>query len=313
MTWRVLISAPYLLPVLDEFRPQLEAAGIELVTVPVRERLNEAELLSVVETIDGAICGDDQFTERVLRAAPRLKVLAKWGTGIDSINTRAAAQLGIKIYNTPDAFTDSVADTALGYVLCFARRLPWMDQDIRRGLWTKPAAVALNECTLGVVGVGHIGKAVVRRARAFGMTALGTDPVPVPASFIAETELRMTSLHALLAAADFITLHCDLNPTSFHLIGRAEFALMRNTAYLINTARGPVIDEAALVAALVEHRLAGVALDVFESEPLPLDSPLRAFADCLLAPHNANSGRAARRRVHEATIANLINALREAE
>ncbi len=238
MTWRVLISAPYLLPVLDEFRPRLEAAGIELVTVPVRERLSEAELLTVVGPIDGAICGDDQFTERVLRAAPRLKVLAKWGTGIDSIDTRAAAQLGIKIYNTPNAFTDSVADTALGYVLCFARRLPWMDQDIRRGLWTKPAAVALSECTLGVIGVGHIGKAVVRRARAFGMTVLGTDPVLVPASFIAETELRMLPLHALLAEADFITLHCDLNPTSFHLIGRAEFALMRDTAYLINTARG---------------------------------------------------------------------------
>jgi D-3-phosphoglycerate dehydrogenase len=119
-------------------------------------------------------------------------------------------------------------------------------------------------------------------------------------------------LDALLATADFVTLHCDLNPTSFHLIGRDQLALMRPSAYLINTARGPVVDEPALVAALSARRLAGAALDVFEIEPLPADSPLRQMDNCLLAPHNANSGYAARQRVHEATIANLINALRAA-
>ena len=313
MTWRVLISAPYLLPVIEEFRSRLEAEGVEIVRADVRERLSETELLPLVGTIDGAICGDDQFTERVLRGAPRLKVLSKWGTGIDSIDARAAAQLGVRVCNTPDAFTDPVADTALGYVLCFARRLPWMDRDVRRGLWAKPDAVSLSECTLGVIGVGHIGRAVVRRARAFGMTVVGTDPVPVPASFVAETGLTLMPLRALLAAADFVSLHCDLNPTSFHLIGRTELALMRPSAYLINTARGPVVDEPALVQALGERRIAGAALDVFEVEPLPADSPLRTLDNCLLAPHNANSSRAAWQRVHEAAIANLLRALREAE
>src|SRR5262245_49388685 len=175
MTWRVMISAPYMLPVLEEFGSRLEAEGLELVTTQVRERLSEDELLPIVGTIDGAICGDDRFTERVLRRAPRLKVISKWGTGIDSIDTKAAARLGIRVYNTPNAFTDAVADTALGYIICFARRLPWMDQDIRRGLWAKPDAVSLRERVLGVVGVGNIGKAVTRRARAFGMTTLGTD------------------------------------------------------------------------------------------------------------------------------------------
>ena len=311
MRWRVLVSAPYMLPVLEEYRPRLEAEGVEIVRVRVRERLSEEELLPVVGTIDGVICGDDQFTERVLRCAPRLKVISKWGTGIDSIDTRAAAQLGIRVCNTPDAFTDPVADTVLGYILCFARQLPWMDQDIRRGLWTKPDAVSLRECTLGAVGVGNIGKAVVRRARAFGMTVLGTDPAQVPASFIDETGLRLVSLNALLEKADFVSLHCDLNVTTYHLIGRAELAVMRSSAYLINTARGPVIDEPALVDALRERRIAGAALDVFEVEPLPMNSPLRAVDNCLLAPHNANSDLAARRRVHESTIANLIKGLRE--
>ena len=312
MRWRVLITAPYMLPVVEEFRPRLSAEGVEVATARVRERLSEEELLPLVGAFDGVICGDDQFTERVLSAAPRLKVISKWGTGVDSIDTAAAARLGVRVCNTPDAFTDCVADTALGYVLCFARRLPWMDADVRAGRWVKPDAVSLRECTLGVVGVGNIGRAVVLRARAFGMRVLGNDPVTPPAPFVEETGLAVVPLRALLAEADFVSLHCDLNPTSFHLMGRAELALMRPTAYLINTARGPVVDEPALVEALRERRIAGAALDVFEVEPLPEDSPLRAFPNCLLAPHNANSGPAARRRVHESTIANLLKALREA-
>src|SRR3954471_11748552 len=152
MKWRGLISAPYFLPVVDEFRSRLEAEGVEIVCAHVRERLNEEELLPLIKTVDGVICGDDQFTERVLREAHRLKVISKWGTGIDSIDLAAAAKLGIRVCNTPDAFTAPVADTALGYILCFARRLPWMDQDIRRGLWIKPDSVSLRECILGVVG-----------------------------------------------------------------------------------------------------------------------------------------------------------------
>jgi D-3-phosphoglycerate dehydrogenase len=311
MKWRVLVSAPYMLPELDKFRPGLEAEGVEIVTTRVNERLSEEELLPLVGTIDGAICGDDRFTERVLRKAPRLKVISKWGTGIDSIDTGAASKLGIRVYNTPNAFTDAVADTALGYILCFARQLPWMDQDIRRGLWAKPNAVSLRECVLGLVGIGNIGKAVTRRARAFGMTTLGTDPVPPPASFIAETGLRLVDLRTLLEEADFVSLHCDLNPSSWRLIGRDELAVMRPSAYLINTARGPLIDEPALIEALIERRIAGAALDVFEVEPLPANSPLRAIDRCLLAPHNANSSLAARRQVHESTIANLFVGLRE--
>src|ERR1051326_7718509 len=259
MTWRVLISAPRILSAVEEFRSRLEAAGIEILIVPVRERLSESELLEIVETIDGAICGDDRFTERVLRAAPRLKVISKWGTGVDSIDTAAAARLGVRVCNTPDAFTDCVADTALGYVLCFARKLIQMDADVRRGLWVKPEAVSLRECTLGVIGVGNIGRAVVRRARAFGMRVLGHDPVTPPASFVEETGLGLSTLRELLAESDFVSLHCDLNPTSFHLLGRDALALMRPTAYLVNTSRGPVVDEAALIDALGERRIAGAA------------------------------------------------------
>jgi len=187
-----------------------------------------------------------------------------------------------------------------------------MDHDMRSGRWIKVDTVTLRECTLGVIGVGNIGKAVVRRAAAFGMTVLGSDPVPVPESFSADTGLRLVSLPELLNLSDFVTLHCDLNPTSYRLIDRPQLELMRPSAYLINTSRGPVVNEQALIEALQSGKLAGAALDVFESEPLPADSPLRKLNNCLLAPHNANSGRAAKQRVHESTIRNLLTGLKQA-
>ena len=239
-------------------------------------------------------------------------MISKWGTGIDSIDTNAAARLGIRVFNTPNAFTDCVADTTLGYILNFARSLFRMDQDVRSGKWIKPDTVTLRECTLGVIGVGNIGKAVVRRAAAFGMRVLGNDPIPVRESFLAETGLKLVSMQELLKSSDFVTLHCDLNPTSYHLIDRPQLDLMRSTAYLINTSRGPVVNEQELSEALERGKIAGAALDVFESEPLPADSPLRKMNNCLLAPHNANSGLAAKKRVHESTIHNLLTGLKQA-
>jgi len=311
MTWKILISAPYFLPVVEHYRSQLETEGLELVIADVCERLTEAELLIFAPTIHGAICGDDQFTERVLQAAVHLKVISKWGTGIDSIDLRAAARLGILVCNTPDAFTDCVADSTLGYILNFARRLFLMDHDVRSGKWIKCDAITLRECTLGVIGVGNIGQAVVRRAVAFGMTVVGFDPVSVPQSFLDETGLKLISLPELLQSSDFVTLHCDLNRTSYHLIDRPQLELMKSTAYLVNTSRGPVVNERALVDALRSGRIAGAALDVFETEPLPSDSPLRELNNCLLAPHNSNSGSAAKKRVHESTIQNLLAGLKQ--
>lgn len=312
MTWRVLVSAPYFIPVIRDYGERLSAQGVELIAANVNERLSEEELLDVIDDMDGIICGDDRITQRVLDAAPRLKVISKWGTGIDSIDSEAAAQRGIPVYRTPNAFSEPVADTVLGYMLTFARKLPWMDGDIRAGRWEKPILVSLRECVLGVVGVGDCGKAVVRRALAFGMRILGNDIVEMPKDFLSETGIKMVSLEELLAGADFVSLNPDLNPTSHHLIGAEQLNLMKSSAYLINASRGPVVDESTLIDALQSHRIAGAALDVFEEEPLPEDSPLRTLDNCLLAPHNANSSPRAWQRVHENTVRNLLKGLHAA-
>jgi D-3-phosphoglycerate dehydrogenase / 2-oxoglutarate reductase len=306
----ILLSAPYMLPHISRFRPVFERYGLDLIMPEVRERLEEADILKYAGQFDGTICGDDRYSARVLEAcAPRLKVISKWGTGVDSIDPAACAQLGIKLFRTPNAFTMPVADTVMGYMLAFARRQPWMNADMKAGVWNKIPGRALHECTLGIIGVGNIGKALARRAHAFGMNILGTDILEVDHVFIAETGIRITGLEELLSKSDFVSLNCDLNPTSHHLMNARTLGLMKNSAVLINSARGPVVDEAALAASLKAGRIGGAALDVYEVEPLPADSPLRQMQNVLLAPHNANSSPAAWGRVHWNTIKNLVEGL----
>ena len=307
--WKVLVSAPYAMPVIDRYRTELDAAGCEVIVPVVNERLEESDLLPIVGDIHGIICGDDRITARVLDAAPNLRVISKWGTGIDSIDQTECAQRGVAVRNTPNAFSEPVADTVFGYMLLFARQLDQMSADMRAGIWTKPQLTALGECTLGIIGVGNCGRAVARRAAAFGMRILGNDIRPIPDDIVQGSRVESMSLDDLLEQSDFVTMHTDLNPTSFHLMNRDRLGRMKRSAYLINTSRGPVVEEPALIAALRERWIAGAALDVFEDEPLPGDSPLREFANVYLAPHSANSSRAAAERVHVNTIRNLLHEL----
>jgi len=306
----ILYSAPYMIPLLPRYRPLLESLSLKLIVPEVHERLDENNLLSYAGQFDGTICGDDQYTPRVLEAcSPRLKVISKWGTGIDSINRQVAEKLGIQVRNTPNAFTLPVADTVFGYMLTFARRFPWMDRAVKSGQWEKVPGRSLSECILGVIGVGKIGKAVIRRARAFGMKLLGNDIIPIDHVFLSKNGVEMTSLEDLLARSDFISLNCDLNPSSYHLMNANTFSYIKPSAILINTSRGPVVDELALISALQDGKLAGAALDVFEVEPLSIDSPLTRMDNVMLASHNANSSPKAWERVHQNTIDNLLDGL----
>ncbi len=303
----VLVSAPYMLPEMERFRPVLEAFDLELILPDVHERLSEEEILAHAGEFDGTICGDDGYSRRVIEACiPRLRVISKWGTGIDSIDQVAAAEMGVMVGNTPNAFTVPVSESVIGYMLAFSRQLPGLDAAMKKGLWEKINGKTLIESTLGVIGVGHVGKAVLRRAKAFGMKLLGNDIIEIESDFILENDIEMTGLDDLMMRSDYISINCSLNPTSYHLINTERLALCRPDAVLINTARGPVVEEKALVAALINGALRGAALDVFEVEPLPLDSPLRQMDHVMLAPHNSNSSPLFWERVHWNTITNLL-------
>ena len=310
--WKVLVTAPYLQPALNQFQQLFVEKGAQLCVPAVNERLSEEELLGVIGDVDGVICGDDAYTDTVLCQAHRLKVISKWGTGIDSIDQAACQRLGIAVRNTPNAFSAPVADTVLAYILTFARNMLSTNEAMHAGRWEKLPGLALNEATLGIIGLGNIGQAVARRAQGFGVRILGADIANVAEEFLTTTGTTLTTQDILLAESDFISLNCDLNPTSYHLIGATELALVKPTAVLINTARGPIVDEPVMVEALRTGRLGGAALDVFESEPLPVSSPLRTMPNVILAPHNANSSPRAYRRVHENTINQLFEVLESA-
>ena len=306
----ILFSAPYMLPFLERFRPILNQYDLDLIVPTLNERLSEEQILDYSGEFDGTICGDDHYSAHVLKAcSPRLRVISKWGTGIDSIDSATANELGIRVFRTPNAFTQPVADTVMGYILAFSRRQPWMDQGVKAGRWEKLPGRSLRECTLGVIGVGKIGRAVLERAQAFGMELLGNDIIEINQEFVEKTGGEMTSLTDLMSRADFVSINCDLNPTSHHLINKESLAGMKSNAVLINTARGQVVDELALITTLQAGHIAGAALDVFEVEPIPGNSPLLKMGNVMLAPHNANSSPTAWEHVHWNTIRNLLDGL----
>jgi len=180
---------------------------------------------------------------------------------------------------------------------------------MKKGVWKKIPGKALRECTLGIIGIGNIGSALVKRAQPFGIKVLGNDIREIDPVFVKTYDLEMVNLEELLSRADFVSVNCDLNQTSRHLIETRAFSLMKPDAVLINTARGPIVEEEALVTALAEGLIAGAAMDVYEYEPLPGDSQLRDFSQVLLAPHNANSSPQAWEKVHWNTIKNLLDGL----
>jgi D-3-phosphoglycerate dehydrogenase len=303
----VLVSAPYMLPKMNRFRPVLESFNLDVIIPEVRERMEEDQILEYAGQFDGTICGDDRYSRRVIEAClPRLKVISKWGTGIDSIDQEAAAEFGVAVRNTTNAFTVPVSESVLGYMLAFVRKIPWLDDEMKAGHWEKTKGKTLSECTLGVIGVGNVGKAVLRRARAFGMELLGNDIIEIAPDFLLENGVEMASLEDLLARSDFISVNCTLNPSSYHLINANTLEFCKPGAVLINTARGPIVEETALAAALQDGILSGAALDVFEFEPLPSDSPLLKMDQVLLAPHNSNSSPYFWERVQWNTIRNLL-------
>ena len=309
MKWNVLITCPQLQRTINLYRAFFAEHGIEIELPHVVQKLSESQLLEIIDRFDGVIAGDDEFTARVLEKGKRLKVITKWGVGMDAIDLEAAKRLGIRVYNTPDVFSDEVADVVMGYIILLARQLHKLDQSVRNGGWMKIQGVSLRGKTLGVIGVGSIGRAVVRRAVATGMSVVGYDIAPIPALFVRETGLRPVEFEELLQTSDFISLNCSLTSSNWHMLGPREFALVKTGVYIVNTSRGALIDESSLIKALREGKVAGAALDVFEEEPLSLNSPLRQFENCIFGAHNSSNTHEAVMRVNELAIRNLLEGL----
>ena len=282
---------------------------IDVTWAAVNERLEEDELLKIIPEYDGIICGDDRFTHSVYEKARNLKVIVKWGTGIDSLNEEEAKKRGIPIYRTPDAFTEPVADTTLALILAFCRNVVKNDNILKNEGWDKPQGYALFEKTVGIIGLGNIGQAVAKRLSAFGADILANDIVEIDSGIINKYNVTMVPKEEILETSDFITLHCELNSTSFHILTQDSFNRIKKKPYIINTARGPLIEESSLINALESGTVSGAGLDVFEDEPLPVNSPLRSMENVLLSSHNSNSSPARWGHVHKNSLDMLVKGL----
>lgn len=306
---KVLVTGPIPEEALDLLRstPGLEVRG------PGSRPLGRARLAAAARDVEGILA---TFTDRVdaeVLAAPALRVVANVGVGFDNIDVEAASRRGIMVTNTPHpALVETTADTAWALILAVARRVVEGDSLVRSGRWRRLSLDLLlgrdvHGSTLGIVGVGRIGQAVARRARGFGMRILLYSRHRDP-RLAEELGGLWVGLHELLERSDFVSLHVPLTPETRHMIGRRELAMMRPTAYLINTARGPVVDEEALVEALREGRIAGAGLDVYEREPR-VSPGLRASAGTVLLPHLGSATTATRRAMALMAVENLRQAL----
>ncbi len=297
---RVLVTRRLPFPALDRLAAVHEVdVWAERLPAPpdeLRRRAADAEgILSLLS---------DRIDEPLIAAAPKLRAISNYAVGYDNIDLAAAAARGIPVGNTPDVLTDATADLAFALLLAVARKLPQAQQDVRDGNWVTwepahPLGQEVHGSTIGIIGFGRIGRAVAKRAQGFDMTVLNSGTSTSPG----------VALPDLLAQSDFISIHAPLTPATHHLIDAAALAQMKPTAILINTARGPLVDQRALIEALHQGTIAGAGLDVTDPEPLPADDPLLQAPNLIVLPHIGSATHAARGRMAEIAVENLLAGL----
>lgn len=283
MAGKVLIIFRSVLDSPGEHLKMLRDAGLEIITPGNQRPLTAEELIPLVGDVEAIIAGVDEINAEVLAKAPKLKIVSRFGVGYDSVDLVAATELGIVVTTTPGCNHVSVAELALGLMISLARRIPQLYVDTRAGGWSTYRGIELWQRTLGIVGLGRIGKAVATRAKGLEMEVVAYDIAP-DVAFAREHGVDLVSLEELLQRSDFVTLHCPALAGAKPVIGAEQLRMMKPTAFLVNTARGAIVDEEALYQALVEGWIAGAGLDVFRKEP-PGPHPLLTLDNVIATPH----------------------------
>lgn len=265
---------------------ELARVNAEFVDV---ECATEDEIIAAAKDADALLVVFARITRRVIEALPKLKVIVRYGIGYDTIDVNAATDNGVLLVNVPDFCLEEVSNHAIALILALGGKLFSLNEGTKQGYWaetqlTRAAVRSPYEQTLGLIGCGHIGRMTARKAQCFGLKILGYDPY-VDRSLAMEHGISLVSLPELLQGSDFVSVHSLLNKETWHLIGEKEFKQMKPTAYFINTARGSIVDEAALIRALQEKWIAGAGLDVFEKEPIDPDNPLLKMNNVVVSPH----------------------------
>ena len=300
---RVLVTVPFLPPRHPALEP-FAAAGIEVVHGTSRQT-TEAEWSALVASVDGAIVGGDPFSARVLQAAPRLRAIARGGVGYDAIDVPAATANGVAVCIHAGLNQRSVAELALTLILSVLRRLPENLHDYAGAGWKRLDGRELTGATVGIVGLGRIGKRLIQLLAPFEVTVLAHDAYP-DTDFAQSHGVTYVDAAELLRRSDIVSLHMPLTPETSRWLNAERLSLMKPSAYVVNTARGEVVDQDALVAALAARTITGAALDVAIGEPLPVDHPLRSFHNVMLTPHIGGATAQARALGGTSAVRNIL-------
>jgi D-3-phosphoglycerate dehydrogenase len=306
----ILITAPSFALHDPEPLELLEAEGFSLIRNQTGKAYSKSEMISIVSDVEGIILGVDTVDADVINAAPKLKAISRYGVGMNNIDVEYAKTRGINVLNAAGANADAVADAAMTLMLAAAKKLLFLDAAVRQSDFSEVETFEMNGKTLGLIGLGNIGAKVARRAKGFDMTVLAYDVTQNAELAAGCGAVYMETLEALLETSDFVSLHLPILPDTYHIIGEREIARMKPGAVLINTARGGLIDEDALAAALLSGKLLGAGLDVFETEPLPLNSPLNGLINVVMTPHASADTYESTGKVSRAAALNLISALK---
>ncbi len=285
---KVLIAPMTLAGIEGQFLTALRQAGFELVFPGHAHQLNEDELIRQLAGIVASVAGSEPYTERVFKAHPQLKIVARVGVGYDAVDTDAATRHGVAVTIAPNTNQEAVAELCFALMLALAKDLPNQHNAVKAGGWPRKANIPLRGRTLGLAGLGRIGKAMTTRGQAFGMKVIAYDPYPDTAWATAHGVLLLATFEELVAQSDYLSLHLPSTPQTKYLINRRTLALMKPTAYLLNTARGTLVNEGDLAEALKAGKLAGAGLDVFEEEP-PGKIALCELSNVVLTPHAAGT------------------------
>jgi D-3-phosphoglycerate dehydrogenase len=286
----------------------LESCAAEIRYNPLGMPLTAGDLIPLLAGIDGYIAGLDYITAEVIAAAPSsLKVISRYGAGYDRVDITAAAKKGVVVTNTPGVNSQSVADLAFGLMLAAARKIPALDRRIRAGEWSRISGVELYQKTLGIIGLGEIGKAVANRAQGFAMNILACDPY-LDKSYARSKQIREVSFEELITNSDIITLHIPLNEQTRIIIDERAISKLKPGAIIINTSRGGLIDEEAAYRGLISGQLGGMGVDVFETEP-PAGSPLLTLDNVVATPHAGAHTAEAINNMGLLAVQNLIDVL----
>ena len=281
-------------------------AGFEPVINPYNKALTQHEFSRMIQGAVGLIAGTEKIDRNLLKEANNLKVISRFGVGTDNIDLEAAKNKGIIVCNTPEAPTMAVAELTLSLILNLNRRISEVDRNLHSGIWKPVMGTLLNGKTIGIIGLGRIGRELVKLVEPFKLKLIAYDLFP-DNDFISKYNIKMSSIENLLVESDIITLHLPLTSETRHFIGKKEFSLMKRDSIIINTARGELIDENELINALENKSIGGAAIDVFGVEPY--DGKLKEYNNVILTPHIGSYTKETRLKMEQETVDNLINAL----